>query len=186
MHRLQQTAGRGSFVPLSFAPGEAFQFDWSEDFAVIGVRVKLQVAHVSSATAGRSSSVPIRCRPRDAVRRAQSRLSGVGGVPRRGIYDNMRIAVDKVGRGKERSVNLRFQAMTSHYLSKPSSVIQRLDGEGTGREERPGRPPSVLANHASVRKSRCPEWLAGAALPGALVADSARRRTRNHRRCLGS
>ena len=45
-HRLQQTAGRGSFVPLSFAPGEAFQFDWSEDFAVIrGVRVKLQVAH---------------------------------------------------------------------------------------------------------------------------------------------
>jgi len=40
-HRLQQTAGRGTFVPLSFAPGEAFQFDWSEDFAVIGgVRVK--------------------------------------------------------------------------------------------------------------------------------------------------
>ena len=31
---------------LSFAPGEAFQFDWSEDFAVIGgTRVKLQVAH---------------------------------------------------------------------------------------------------------------------------------------------
>ncbi len=44
--RLQQTAGRGTFVPLSFAPGEAFQFDWSEDFAVIGsTRVKLQVAH---------------------------------------------------------------------------------------------------------------------------------------------
>ena len=43
---LQQTAGRGTFVPLSFAPGEAFQFDWSEDFAVIGgTRVKLQVAH---------------------------------------------------------------------------------------------------------------------------------------------
>jgi hypothetical protein len=33
-------------VPLAFAPGEAFQFDWSEDFAVIGgVRLKLQVAH---------------------------------------------------------------------------------------------------------------------------------------------
>ena len=42
-----RTAGRGTFVPLVFAPGEAFQFDWSEDFAVIrGVRVKLQVAHV--------------------------------------------------------------------------------------------------------------------------------------------
>jgi transcriptional regulator with XRE-family HTH domain len=32
----QQTAGRGIFVPLSFRPGEAFQFDWSEDYAVIG------------------------------------------------------------------------------------------------------------------------------------------------------
>lgn len=30
----------------------------------------------------------------------------LGGVPRRGIYDNVRTAVDKVGRGKERSVNL--------------------------------------------------------------------------------
>jgi hypothetical protein len=40
----------------------------------------------------------------------------LGGVPRRGIYDNMRTAVDKVGRGKERSVNARFSTMTSHYL----------------------------------------------------------------------
>lgn len=32
----QQTTGRGTFVPLVFQPGEAFQFDWSEDFAVLG------------------------------------------------------------------------------------------------------------------------------------------------------
>ena len=42
----QQTTGRGTFVPLLFDCGEAFQFDWSEDWAVIaGVRTKLQVAH---------------------------------------------------------------------------------------------------------------------------------------------
>ena len=40
----------------------------------------------------------------------------LGGVPRRGIYDNMRTAVDKVGRGKERTVNARFLTMVSHYL----------------------------------------------------------------------
>jgi len=34
--REMQTTGRGTFVPLSFAPGEAFQFDWSEDWAIIG------------------------------------------------------------------------------------------------------------------------------------------------------
>ena len=42
-----QTTGRGTFVPLVFRPGEAFQFDWSEDFAVLGgERTKLQVAHI--------------------------------------------------------------------------------------------------------------------------------------------
>jgi transposase len=44
--REQQTSGRGTFVPLVFAAGEAFQFDWSEDWAIIGGRqTKLQVAH---------------------------------------------------------------------------------------------------------------------------------------------
>jgi len=41
-----QTSGRGTYVPLIFQPGEAFQFDWSEDWAIIaGERTKLQVAH---------------------------------------------------------------------------------------------------------------------------------------------
>lgn len=39
-----------------------------------------------------------------------------GGIPKRGIYDNMKTAVDSVGRGKERRVNQRFTAMVSHYL----------------------------------------------------------------------
>ncbi len=44
--REQQTSGRGTFVPLVFEAGEAFQFDWSEDFAVLGGKqTKLQVAH---------------------------------------------------------------------------------------------------------------------------------------------
>jgi hypothetical protein len=42
----QHTTGCGTFVPLAFQPGEAFQFDWSEDYAVLGGKpVKLQVAH---------------------------------------------------------------------------------------------------------------------------------------------
>ena len=45
--REQQTTGRGTFVPPAFRPGEAFQFDWSEDYAILGSeRTKLQVAHL--------------------------------------------------------------------------------------------------------------------------------------------
>jgi transposase len=45
--RATQTTGRGTFVPLVFQPGDAFQFDWSEDWAYVGgERIKLQVAHI--------------------------------------------------------------------------------------------------------------------------------------------
>jgi transposase len=114
----QQTTGRGTFVPLVFGPGEAFQFDWSEDWAVIaGVRTKLQVAHfkLSHSRAFYLRAYPLQTHEMlfDAHNHA---FVVLGGVPRRGIYDNMRTAVDRVRRGKERDVNARFAAMVSHFL----------------------------------------------------------------------
>jgi transposase len=46
-------------------------------------------------------------------------FAALGGIPRRGIYDNMKTAVDKVKPGKARIVNTRFAAMASHYLFDP-------------------------------------------------------------------
>ncbi|EJK80297.1 MULTISPECIES: IS21 family transposase [Rhizobium] len=120
-HRELQTSGRGTFVPLTFEPGEAFQFDWSEDWAIIGSeRTKLQVAHTKLSY---SRAFIVRAYPQqthemlfDAHNHA---FRVLGGVPRRGIYDNMKTAIDKVGRGKERDVNARFMAMASHYLYEP-------------------------------------------------------------------
>ena len=65
-----------------------------------------------------------------------------GGVPRRGIYDNMKTAVDKVGQGKSRTVNARFEAMTGHHLFEPEFCKNRAAGWGEGhrREERAGSP----------------------------------------------
>ncbi len=42
----RSTGVANAFVPLVFAPGEAYQFDWSHEFAVIGgVTTKIKVAH---------------------------------------------------------------------------------------------------------------------------------------------
>ena len=87
----QKTCGRGVFVPLAFLPGEAFQFDWSEDWAVIGgERTKLQVAHFKLSY---SRAFILRAYPQqthemlfDAHNHA---FRVLGGVPRRGIYDNL-------------------------------------------------------------------------------------------------
>ena len=84
-----RTSGRGTFIPLTFAPGEAFQFDWSEDWASIaGTKTKLQVAQFKLAF---SRAFFLRAYPLqthemlfDAHRHAFRLL---GGIPRRGIYD---------------------------------------------------------------------------------------------------
>ena len=115
---LAKTAGRGTFIPLTFAPGEAFQFDWSEDWAVLaGVRTKLQIAHFklshSRAFFLRAYLLQTHEMLFDAHNHA---FATFGGVPARGIYDNMKTAVDKVRRGKQRDVNIRFASMVSHYL----------------------------------------------------------------------
>lgn len=112
------TVGRGTYIPLRFAPGEAFQFDWSEDWAVIaGVRMKLQVAQVklSYSRAFILRAYPLQTHEMlfDAHLHA---FRALGGIPQRGIYDNMKTAVDRIGKGKDRQINSRFKAMVSHYL----------------------------------------------------------------------
>ena len=121
LQRELQTTGRGTFVPLAFDPGEAFQFDWSEDWAIIGnERTKLQVAHTKLAYSRAFIVRAYLLQTHEMLFDAHNHAFRVfGGVPRRGIYDNMRTAIDKVGRGKERDVNVRFLAMANHYLYEP-------------------------------------------------------------------
>lgn len=60
----QQTTGRGIFVPLHFDSGDAFQVDWSEDFAVLGdERTKLQMVHVKLSHSRAFLLRAPRCRP---------------------------------------------------------------------------------------------------------------------------
>jgi transposase len=119
--RAQQTTGRGTFVPLVFQPGEAFQFDWSEDWAVIGgERVKLQVAHIKLSHSRAFLVRAYLLQTHEMLFDAHWHAFRVfDGIPSRGIYDNMKTAVDRVGRGKQRDINARFLAMTSHYLFEP-------------------------------------------------------------------
>ena len=114
-------AAKQAYVPLQFAPGEAFQFDWSEDWVKInGIRTKLQIAHFklshSRAFFMRAYLTQSHEMLFDAHYHA---FVAFGGIPERGIYDNMKTAVDKVGRGKQRQINKRFHAMVGHYLYEP-------------------------------------------------------------------
>jgi transposase len=107
-----------AFVPLTFGLGEAFQFDWSEEGLVIdGVWRRLQVAHMKLCASQAFMLVAYPSQGHKMLFDAHTRcFTALGGIPRRGIYDNMKTAVDKVKPGKARLVNARFAAMASHYL----------------------------------------------------------------------
>lgn len=112
---------RAAYVPLVFELGEAFQFDWSCEYAHVGgLRRRLEVAHTKLAASRAFWLVAYLSQSHEMLFDAHaSAFAAFGGVPRRGIYDNMKTAVDSVGRGKERTVNARFEAMCGHYLFEP-------------------------------------------------------------------
>jgi transposase len=110
-----------AYVPLSFAAGEAYQFDWSHEVIVLnGTTVIVKAAHVRLC----HSRLPfVRLYPRETqemVFDAHDRaFAFFKGACRRGIYDNMKTAVETILVGKERVYNRRFLQMCSHYLVDP-------------------------------------------------------------------
>ena len=92
----------GAHVPLSFEPGEAYQFDWSHEQVLIGgMPVTVKVAQFILCY----SRMPfIRCYPRESqemVFDAHDRaFAAFDGQCERGIYDNMSTAVKSVLRNR--------------------------------------------------------------------------------------
>ena len=112
-----------AYVPLSFAPGEAYQFDWSHEIVVMnGVTVTVKVAHVRLC---HSRMLFVRAYPRETqemVFDAHDRAFGFfRGTCTRGIYDNMKTAVETIFLGKDRKFNRRFAQMCGHYLVDPTA-----------------------------------------------------------------
>jgi transposase len=112
---------RTAYVPLTFALGEAFQFDWSTEYVFIGgLRRRLEVAHTKLCASRAFWLTAYYAQSHEMLFDAHAKaFAAFGGIPKRGIYDNMKTAVDKVGKGKERTVNPRFYAMCGHYLFDP-------------------------------------------------------------------
>ena len=119
--RGQDAATASAFVPLSFAPGEAYQFDWSHEIVVLnGVTTIVKVAHLRLC----HSRMPfVRAYPRESQEMVfdshDRAFAFFRGACTRGIYDNMKTAVDTVFVGKERAYNRRFLQMCAHYLVEP-------------------------------------------------------------------
>ena len=119
--RRHSESGSQAYVPLIFDPGEAYQFDWSHEYAVVaGTTTRVKAAHLRLC---HSRFFLVQIFPREGqemVFEAHERsFRFFGGVCRRGIYDNMKTAVQTVFVGKARTYNRRFLEMCSHHLVEP-------------------------------------------------------------------
>ncbi len=93
--RKRGTGSSDAYIPLIYAPGEAYQFAF------------------------------VRAYPRQAQEMVfdahDKAFAFYRGTCQRGIYDNMRTAVDALLIGREPHFNRRFAQMCSHYLVEPTA-----------------------------------------------------------------
>ena len=169
------SATADAYVPLTFAPGEAYQFDWSHEIVLMdGVTTTVKVAHVRLC---HSRMMFVRAYPRetqemvfDAHERAFAFFKGACG---RGVYDNMKTAVETIFVGKDRQYNRRFLA----NVLASSRRARRLHagvwmGKGPSREPGRPRPRTLLHAAAAIQELRRTERLASRQVP--FLGESAR------------
>ena len=112
-----------AFIPLYFAAGESYQFDWSDETVELdGITQAIKVAHFRLCYSRKSFVVAYLRESHEMLFDAHIKaFEYFGGVLLRGIYDNMKTAVDFIFVGKDRQFNRRFLELMSHYLVEPTA-----------------------------------------------------------------
>jgi transposase len=140
-----KVSATSAFVPLSFELEDAFQFDWSEEGLVIGgIYHRIQPAHLKLCASREFWLVAYPTQGHEMLFDARTRSFGaLGGIPRRGIYDNMKTAVD-LGLEGQGAGGQRALRGDECALPVRSGLLQRGLGVGEGPcgEERAGQPPA--------------------------------------------
>ena len=144
-----------------------------------GIYRRLQVAHMKLCASRAFWLVAYPSQGHEMLFDAHTRsFAALGGIPRRGIYDNMKTAVDKVKKGKGRVVNARFAAMCAHYLFDADfcnvasgwekGVVEKNVQDSRRRIWQRRRAAALWL----LRRTQCLAWRA---VPGAVGGDRASR-----------
>jgi transposase len=128
--RILRGRSQDVYVPLSFAAGDAMQIDWGEAYAYIdGARTKLNVF---------CARLCYSCAPFAVCfhkQNTESFLEGLilafeffGGVVRRVLFDNAKVAVKK-GAGRKAIPQESYAALATHYCFEPVFCNARSGNE---------------------------------------------------------
>ena len=117
---VKQAANRQKevFMPLQFDPGQEAQVDWHEGWIIDnGVERKCQFFIMKQCYSKATFVYPYERANLESFLDGHVRaFEYFGGVPRRIAYDNLKCAVIRVGKGKDRRLNKRFKELRAWYL----------------------------------------------------------------------
>ena len=110
-----------AFIPMTFEPGDAIQFDWSQEVVVLGgVEQKIKVAHFKLSYSRKPFVIAYPRETQEMLLDAYIQaFNFYQGIPKRVLIDNPRTMVKRIGKGKEREFHPRFLALMNHYLIDP-------------------------------------------------------------------
>jgi transposase len=134
--RKLQTEPIEVYIPLTYDPGEAFQFDWGEVEAYIDSKLlKLNIGCVILCHSRFFYPRAYPCQKQELMLDIHRKaFEFFGGVCKRGIYDNLRTAVKRLLKGHHRNLQERFVMFSSHYLYEPQ-FCSPAKGNEKGRIE---------------------------------------------------
>jgi len=147
-----------AFIPLRFAPGEAYQFDWShEGIEFNGLPLIVKAAQVRLAHSRMPFVRTYFRETQEMVFDAHDRaFAYYGGVCRRGIYDNLKAAVETVFVGRARTYYRRFLQLCSHHLVEPVACTSATGwGEAGPCAKRAQASRTVRWRTRSARSAPC-------------------------------
>jgi len=98
-------------------PGEEAEVDFGEATVIVaGEPVKVHLFHLRLSASGRSVTLAFLSEDQQALLEGHAlAFTRLGGVPARIRYDNLRAAVSRILKGRDRIENDRFTAMRSHF-----------------------------------------------------------------------
>jgi len=127
---IKNKPGKTVFLPLQFEPGKDAQVDFGESYVdIAGVRTKLYIFEMRLNYSRKKFVMAVRAPNMESFMEAHVRaFEFLGGVAGRLTYDNLGLAVVRVGSGKSRTLTKKFKELQGHYAFEPNFCTVGIEG----------------------------------------------------------
>ena len=116
--RREMGDGNDVFIPLGYVPGQMAQVDFGEAEVIIsGQQLISQIFCLRMCYSKQPFVMALPTQSQESFLQGHvCAFDFLGGVPKELVYDNLKVAVNKILKGRDREEQVAFIAFRSHYL----------------------------------------------------------------------